>query len=516
MDWFRTGVIGSIFVITFCLISGTAQFAFADNIFSDSFVEHPDENGWEEEIVPIPPSTNPATGDIFSNEVDAVLLKTGGGFSLELSITRTVDTRDYENISVKLAAFQDENGSFEKQDFIRIQYDLGDGFKTILEDHQRWNGENDLDGELVLFVGGNPVSTPTDDLLLPDAASNNEFLKIKLTVFIDDTTKVVFFDHFEVMGTPLQQNNPPIAEDDFALTSFGESVTIDVLANDSDEDLDELTVVSVTLPSTGDVVINGDNSVTYTPNENFLGLDTFTYTISDGTDTATATVNVKEKDAFDLLEEFFDWVNDLEDSSEIKNPGSLVSQAANLLKMLEGADKATHDEFIDRFHEFKDLLKQKLREGKVGTLENMLMENELDKMELKLKMESSKILENNNKINKIQTAVDLGNQKEELIKIKNLLGVAQHLNKSPEKDKIIEKLELEKVELIKEVIILDAKHNDKKITTDFLKKLDEKITQENEGKKSQKDQKQDDKGNNSKKSDNKDKGNSSKGKSKNK
>ncbi len=70
--------------------------------------------------------------------------------------------------------------------------------------------------------------------------------------------------------------------------------------------------------------------------------------------------------------------------------------------------------------------------------------------------------------------------------------------------------------MLKGVLILDAKHNDKKITTDFLKKLDEKIIEEIDGGKSQNDKKQDDKGNNSKKSDNKDKGNSSKGKSKNK
>ena len=137
-------------------------------------------------------------------------------------------------------------------------------------------------------------------------------------------------------------------------------------------------------------------------------------------------------------------------------------------------------------------------------------------MELKLKMESSKILENNSKNKKIQTAIDLSIQKKDLIKTKNQLAVAQFLPKSAEKDKLVEQLELEKIELIKGVLILDAKHNDKKITTDFLKKLDEKITQEKVDKKSQKDQKQEDKSNNSKKSDNKSKGNSSKGKSKNK
>ena len=68
--------------------------------------------------------------------------------------------------------------------------------------------------------------------------------------------------------------------------------------------------------------------------------------------------------------------------------------------------------------------------------------------------------------------------------------------------------------MLKDVIILDAKHNDKKITTDFLKKLNEKITQEKVDKKSEKDQKQDDKGNSKKKNENK--GNSNKEKYKKK
>jgi len=472
VDWFGIGVIGSIFVITFCLISGTAQFVYADNIFTDSFMVDPSENGWEEKMVQVhgPQFPSDATGDIISNNVDAVLLKKEGKGALELSISQTFSTLDYENISVKLAAFQTMEG-YEFPDYLRIEYDIGDGvLVTLLEDHQVWNGEFDMIGEEPDgHVLGNTLSTATPDLALPDAASNNEFLTIRLSVLIDATTNDFFFDSFELNGEPLQQNNPPIAEDDFGLTSLGESATIIVLANDSDEDGDELTVVSVTLPSMGEVVMNEDNSVIYTPNENFLGIDTFTYTISDGTDTATATVSVKQKDAFDLLEELFDFVDTLE-PSKIKNSGSLVSQAANLLKMLDGADKATHDDFIDRFHDFKDLIKEKLGKGKQETLESVLLENELDKMELKLKIESSKILENNSKNKKIQTAIDLSIQKKDLIKTKNRLAVAQLLPNSLEKDKLVEQLELEKIELLKNVLILDAKHNDKKITTDFLKK----------------------------------------------
>ncbi|MEW9922130.1 cadherin-like domain-containing protein, partial [Marimonas sp. MJW-29] len=52
---------------------------------------------------------------------------------------------------------------------------------------------------------------------------------------------------------------------------------------------------SVTNGSNGTVVINGDGTVTYTPDADFNGTDSFTYTVSDGnggTDTATVDVTV--------------------------------------------------------------------------------------------------------------------------------------------------------------------------------------------------------------------------------
>ncbi|MCB9009759.1 MAG: tandem-95 repeat protein [Ardenticatenaceae bacterium] len=90
------------------------------------------------------------------------------------------------------------------------------------------------------------------------------------------------------------QNAAPVAVDDSATTDEDTAVTIDVLANDSDSDGDSLTVESVTDPTNGTVVNNGTD-VTYTPNANFNGVDSFSYTVSDGnggSDTATVTITV--------------------------------------------------------------------------------------------------------------------------------------------------------------------------------------------------------------------------------
>jgi uncharacterized repeat protein (TIGR01451 family) len=89
-------------------------------------------------------------------------------------------------------------------------------------------------------------------------------------------------------------NDPPVAEDDIADTEEDTPVTIDVLANDSDIDGGTLTVSEVTQGANG-LVTNNGGDVTYTPNADFNGSDSFTYTVSDGnggTDTATVNVTV--------------------------------------------------------------------------------------------------------------------------------------------------------------------------------------------------------------------------------
>ncbi|MDY6874909.1 MAG: tandem-95 repeat protein [Chloroflexota bacterium] len=92
-------------------------------------------------------------------------------------------------------------------------------------------------------------------------------------------------------------NNDPTAEDDSDTTDEDTPVVIDVLANDSDPDGDDLTVSDYDVTSTegGTVDCTSAGMCTYTPPADFGGSDTFDYTISDGyggSDTATVTVTV--------------------------------------------------------------------------------------------------------------------------------------------------------------------------------------------------------------------------------
>ena len=88
-------------------------------------------------------------------------------------------------------------------------------------------------------------------------------------------------------------NTPPVAVDDTARTAFETAIVIEVLANDSDADGDDLTVTAVTTPTSGTARITSNNTrVTYTPQSGYSGADTFDYTVSDGTDSDTASVSV--------------------------------------------------------------------------------------------------------------------------------------------------------------------------------------------------------------------------------
>jgi hypothetical protein len=91
------------------------------------------------------------------------------------------------------------------------------------------------------------------------------------------------------------KNRDPIAANYAATTARQGSVMVEVLANDSDPDGDQLEVTSVTQGANGEVVLNDDGTVTYTPTEGFDGTDSFTYTIDDdhgGQATGTVTVTV--------------------------------------------------------------------------------------------------------------------------------------------------------------------------------------------------------------------------------
>lgn len=96
-------------------------------------------------------------------------------------------------------------------------------------------------------------------------------------------------------------NDTPVANDDDASVNQNDSVIIDLAANDTDaEGAIDLTSITVTgAPVSGNVVINGDGTVTYTSTAAVLS-DSFTYTIDDlsGATSNTATVSLTVLEGF--------------------------------------------------------------------------------------------------------------------------------------------------------------------------------------------------------------------------
>jgi PKD repeat protein len=79
-----------------------------------------------------------------------------------------------------------------------------------------------------------------------------------------------------------QSNDPPIAVDDVAVTNEDTPVVVAVLANDSDADGDSFHIAGFTQPAHGQVIGNADGTVTYLPEADYNGPDSFLYAIADG------------------------------------------------------------------------------------------------------------------------------------------------------------------------------------------------------------------------------------------
>ena len=149
----------------------------------------------------------------------------------------------------------------------------------------------------------NPYSSTTT-FTPPDGVVNLDcIIQVSIT---DDCGVRMGFDKrmITVQGRP----SPPVAVDDYESTQPGTSIIINPLANDSDPNLDPLTLTALIGPANtgnGVFVNNGNNTVTYTPDFDFVGVDQIRYRVCDPTppssggplcDTATIYITVDWSD----------------------------------------------------------------------------------------------------------------------------------------------------------------------------------------------------------------------------
>lgn len=103
---------------------------------------------------------------------------------------------------------------------------------------------------------------------------------------VDEATGAITFVDPAAAFTSTQIVVPPaapVANDDSASVGAGQSVSVNVVANDTDVngDLDPSTVTIVTAPLAGTATPNADGTVTYTNTDETALSDTFTYTVAD-------------------------------------------------------------------------------------------------------------------------------------------------------------------------------------------------------------------------------------------
>ena len=139
-----------------------------------------------------------------------------------------------------------------------------------------------MQGDKVVGITYNPP----DDLSALTFDENGE-VKVTFTYLVRDADGVVSENPATVTITLV--NGLPNAVKDVAKTFKEQPININVLTNDTDLDLDDvLTVIEgAVTPQNGTLVLSDDGTFIYTPNEGFLGKDSFTYSITDGINTSS-------------------------------------------------------------------------------------------------------------------------------------------------------------------------------------------------------------------------------------
>ncbi|QLE30906.1 tandem-95 repeat protein [Vibrio parahaemolyticus] len=152
----------------------------------------------------------------------------------------------------------------------------GDGKVVSLDTN---NGP--ANGTVSVNPDGSVTYTPNDNYQGTDS-----FTYIVTSGGVSESTTV------SVDVTPV--NDAPVAKDDTAITDEDTAVTIDVLPNDNDNDIDgdKLSIQSASVPEAQGKVEIVDGKLVFTPAENFHGDAEITYTLTDGALTDQATVNV--------------------------------------------------------------------------------------------------------------------------------------------------------------------------------------------------------------------------------
>ncbi|MCI0699751.1 MAG: Ig-like domain-containing protein [Planctomycetia bacterium] len=236
-------------------------------------------------------STNDGTSE--PTETVIVTLASGSGYTIGSPDSATVNILDDDAQVVTVAQVNDA---------------VEDGTDGVF----RFTRTGDLSGSLTVnFSVGGTATSGTDYTSLGTSVnfSASSATADKTVVAVHDSvddpdemvTVTVTSGTGYSIGSPSSaevtiidvEDSLPVAFDGSTTTSVNDPVVVEVLDFASDLDGDELTVTAVTQGEYGSVIINQDGTVTYTPETDFFGDDSFTYTVEDTFESeSTGTISV--------------------------------------------------------------------------------------------------------------------------------------------------------------------------------------------------------------------------------
>ncbi|WP_421919910.1 Ig-like domain-containing protein [Marinifilum sp.] len=212
--------------------------------------------------------------DFFGTDTFTYTLEDEDGDQDTATVTITVNPVNDTPIAIN-DNFEIDEDSSESGFLMDNDIHLGDAPVAVV------SNTNPANGSVTVNADGTFVYTPNADFFGTDA-----FEYTIEDVDGEQSTATVTITLNSV-------NDLPVAVNDVNVTDEDTRVSGNVLTNDTDLGDLPVQVVDMTDPANGMVAMISDGSYTYTPDENFNGIDTFTYTIEDENgDQSTATVSI--------------------------------------------------------------------------------------------------------------------------------------------------------------------------------------------------------------------------------